>query len=203
MIEKKCVFFDLGGVLYHLDVEAVLKGLGECSSSSTAEIKDVLYSPELYEKYESGAISSVLFYETVKDLTGCDISFKGFKSVWNSLLVKREDMFRLALNTGKSVDLLALSNTNEINAEVLRTDLKGLIKDAVYSFEVGFMKPDHRIFKIALDRVKLSPENVLFIDDSEENVNAALQLGIDAHLFKSADGVADFLRLYGIKANDH
>ena len=68
MIEKKCVFFDLGGVLYTLDFEAVLKGLEECSDSSIEEITDVLYSPELYERYESGAITSVHFYQKVKEL---------------------------------------------------------------------------------------------------------------------------------------
>jgi HAD superfamily hydrolase (TIGR01509 family) len=108
-------------------------------------------------------------------------------------------MFRLAFNICKSVDLLALSNTNEINAERLKIDLEGLIKDIVFSFEVGFMKPDPRIFRIALDRVKLSPGSVLFIDDREDNVKAARQLGIDSHMFRHRDGLVEFLGHYGIE----
>ena len=195
---KKCVFFDLGGVLYTLDVDAVLNGLSGCSGRPVEEIRDILYSPELYERYESGAISSVLFYETIKKRIRCEVNYNSFKGIWNSILVRRSDMFRLALNISKSVDLLALSNTNEINAELLRGDLEGFIKDAVFSFEVGIMKPDHRIFRIALDKVGLSPENVLFVDDTEKNINAARQLGIDSHLFRSRDSLVEFFGIYGI-----
>ncbi len=201
MTKKKCVFFDLGGVLYTLDVESVLKGLSECSGRLISEVKSVLFSPELYEEFESGSISSTQFYETIKKRLRCEINFVRFKSIWNSLLVKRDDMFRMVLDIGKSIDLSVLSNTNEINAEILVRDLKGIIKDVVFSFEVGCMKPDHRIFRIALDRANLKPESVLFIDDREENVNAARHLGIDSHLFKNPGGLVDFLGAYGVEAH--
>jgi putative hydrolase of the HAD superfamily len=155
----------------------------------------------LHDAYESGAISSVKFYETIKKRFRCEINFERFKNIWNSLLVKRDDMFRIALDIGKSIDLFALSNTNEINAEILVRDLKGIIKDAVFSFEVGCIKPEQRIFKIALERVGQKPESVLFIDDREENIDAARDLGIDSHLFKSLEGLVEFLGTYGVKTH--
>ena len=200
MTEKKCVLFDLGGVLYTIDHESVLKGLLECSGRSGSEIKSVLFSPELHDGYESGAITSSQFYETIKKRFRCDINFDRFKSIWNSLLVKREDMFRMALELSKNIDLSVLSNTNEMNAEILVKDLKGIIKDFVFSFEVGCMKPDRRIYGIALDRVNLNPESVLFIDDREENVYAAVDLGIASHQFKTHEGLVGFLEDYGVEA---
>ncbi len=201
MTEKKCAFFDLGGVLYTIDHESVLKGLSECSGRPISEVKSVLFSPKLHDEYESGSISSAQFYETIKKRFRCEINFDRFKSIWNSLLVKRDAMFRMALDIGKSIDLFALSNTNEINAEILVRDLKGIIKDTVFSFEVGCMKPDHRIFRIALDRANLKPGSVLFIDDREENVDAARDLGIDSYRFKSPEGLVEFLGVYGVEAN--
>lgn len=201
MTEKKCVFFDLGGVLYTLDIETVLNDLSECSGRPVSEIKSVLFSTELHDEYESGSISSVQFYETLKKRFRFEISFDRFRNIWNSLLVKRDDMFRIVRDIGKRIDLFVLSNTNEINSEVLVRDLKGIVKHAVFSFEVGCMKPCRRIFKIALERTNQKPENVLFIDDREENVDAARDLGIDSHQFKSPEGLVEFLGVYGVKTN--
>ena len=201
MTEKKGVFFDLGGVLYTIDHESVLKSLSECSSRSKSEIKSVLFSPDLHDGYESGTVTSDQFYRTIKKRFGCDINFDRFKNIWNSLLVKRDDMFRTALEISKSIDLFALSNTNEINAEILERDLKDIIKGAVFSYEVGCMKPDRRIYRIALDMVNLNPESVLFVDDREENVEAAEDLGIDSHQFRTLDGLVGFLDTHGVEVH--
>lgn len=49
----------------------------------------------------------------------------------------------------------------------------------VLSFEVGAVKPDPRIFEVALDRLGVSAEDAIMIGDSEENDGAARALGCD------------------------
>ncbi|RME41038.1 MAG: HAD family phosphatase [Caldilineae bacterium] len=53
----------------------------------------------------------------------------------------------------------------------------------VTSAEVGVMKPDPRIFHIALQRANARPPEALFVDDFEENVLAARKLGMQAVYF--------------------
>jgi FMN phosphatase YigB (HAD superfamily) len=48
----------------------------------------------------------------------------------------------------------------------------------VTSAEIGVMKPDPRIYQIALDRLGLTPPEAIFVDDFVENVEAARRLGI-------------------------
>jgi HAD superfamily hydrolase (TIGR01509 family) len=43
---------------------------------------------------------------------------------------------------------------------------------------VRIRKPDPRIFHLVLDRLKLNAADAVFLDDTEENVVAARQLGI-------------------------
>lgn len=50
----------------------------------------------------------------------------------------------------------------------------------VTSAEVGIMKPDLRIYHIALERLGSAPSEAIFVDDFIENVVAARRLGIDA-----------------------
>lgn len=53
----------------------------------------------------------------------------------------------------------------------------------VYSHEVGVRKPDRRIYEIACERLGVQPEEMIFLDDVEEAVAAARELGIQGVLF--------------------
>jgi HAD superfamily hydrolase (TIGR01509 family) len=57
------------------------------------------------------------------------------------------------------------------------------LKHVVVSGEVGLMKPDPRIFQLAAERAGLAPAELLFVDDSRRNTDAAAALGFDVHLF--------------------
>lgn len=57
----------------------------------------------------------------------------------------------------------------------------------VISAEEGVMKPDLRIYRLALERLAVPPEQAVFVDDFEENVAAARWIGIHAVHFRSAD----------------
>ncbi len=59
-------------------------------------------------------------------------------------------------------------------------------RDIVVSGEVGLLKPDPAIYYLALDRFALHPNQALFIDDRLINVEAALAIGMRAHLFVDA-----------------
>ena len=55
----------------------------------------------------------------------------------------------------------------------------------VSGFE-GLAKPDVEIFELLLDRFVLTAESTLLVDDSPRNVRAALDVGMQALLFRSA-----------------
>ncbi|VHO04729.1 HAD family phosphatase [Candidatus Rhabdochlamydia sp. T3358] len=55
----------------------------------------------------------------------------------------------------------------------------------LFSCEIGFKKPDPRIFKFLLEKMDLEPQECLFIDDDEQNVNAANNLGLNGIQFQS------------------
>jgi FMN phosphatase YigB (HAD superfamily) len=57
------------------------------------------------------------------------------------------------------------------------------LQDIVVSAAVGMMKPDPRIFALAAQRAGLAPSELLFVDDSRRNTDAAAALGFDVHLF--------------------
>ena len=57
----------------------------------------------------------------------------------------------------------------------------------IWSCEFGSTKPDPAIYRHCLNALGCAPERSLFFDDRLNNVEAARDLGMDAHLFESAE----------------
>jgi epoxide hydrolase-like predicted phosphatase len=55
----------------------------------------------------------------------------------------------------------------------------------VYSHEVGCMKPDPRIYKVACERLTVKPKETIFLDDVQGHVDAARALGMRAVRYES------------------
>ncbi len=72
-------------------------------------------------------------------------------------------------------------------------DFLDLVDGAVFSFNEHCIKPEKEIYDILLERYDLNAEECVFIDDREENIAAADQLGFNTILFTEYDEVHDKL----------
>jgi 2-haloacid dehalogenase len=84
----------------------------------------------------------------------------------------------------------ALSNFATVKFAIARQmfDFLNEFDHAVISGHVGVVKPDPRIFQILFDRVARRPEELVFVDDSLKNVEAAVALGMPSiHFHRGVD----------------
>lgn len=64
----------------------------------------------------------------------------------------------------------------------------GFLDDVISSADLGVVKPDRRIYETAARRAGVAPARCLFVDDREENVDAAAALGMTGlHYREPAD----------------
>jgi 2-haloacid dehalogenase len=73
-----------------------------------------------------------------------------------------------------------------------------LFETILVSGAVRLIKPDPRIFNLLLEKMKCSPEQCIFIDDSLKNVAAAEALGFIPIHFQSPDQLTNELERKGI-----
>ena len=77
--------------------------------------------------------------------------------------------------------------TYDLLQEAGKFDFLELMDGGVFSYDVGYMKPDEEIYKILLNKYKINPEEAVFFDDREENIEAANKLGIHGVHFPRHD----------------
>ncbi len=66
----------------------------------------------------------------------------------------------------------------------------------IFSAEVGLAKPDRRIYELALEHLRVQPAEVFFVDDVQENVEAAQALGIAGIRFVNTEQTIADIKQY-------
>ena len=89
--------------------------------------------------------------------------------------------------------LYALSNWSLEKFPLVKKqyDFMDCFEQIVISGEEKVGKPDERMFKVFLERTRLTADQCLFIDDSAANIRVAGKLGFDTILFLDADHLKD------------
>jgi epoxide hydrolase-like predicted phosphatase len=74
-----------------------------------------------------------------------------------------------------------------------------LFSQSVISFIDKEIKPDKKAFQLILDKMYVSSNQVIFIDDLKTNIDAAKKLGIHTILFKNNTQLKKDLAKFGVK----
>ena len=182
----KNLLFDLGGVIMdirRLNCVASFERLGMKNADSFLGE----YSQKgPFLQLEEGAISEEEFRTAVRALIDGEVSDEQIDSAFCDFLVgipkyRLEQLRQLK----KSYNIYMLSNTNSIMwrsriAEDFRQE--GLEREdyfdgIVTSFEARSIKPNAKIFHTVVEKLGINPNETLFLDDSQKNLDAAAQLG--------------------------
>jgi 2-haloacid dehalogenase len=96
--------------------------------------------------------------------------------------------------------LYALTNFSTENYPVAleRHAFLRWFEDVIVSAEHGLVKPDPRIYALAIARCRLDPARTVFIDDSPRNVEAGRAAGLHALHFTAADVLRRDLERLGV-----
>ncbi|MGQ0558966.1 MAG: HAD family hydrolase [Sphingosinicella sp.] len=186
----KAVIFDCGNVLYGWDPDSFLVRQIADDEARLRFIEDVgLW--QWHDTLDAGRP----FEEAAAELTGKYPHYADLISAWGERFGETikdpvpgvHDLVR-ALHA-RGVPLFAITNFSADFWPEFHDRERAffdLFDDIVVSGEVKLLKPDPAIFYLALDRFRLHPRDVLFVDDRQINVEAAQAVGMRAHLFTTA-----------------
>ncbi len=180
------IIFDMGGIFVQIHTERLIQRLCQKQyGMSEKEALHVLTSLDDYHHYEKGLIDSQTFYQGVKRVLNGDFSFGFFKEAWQEIFTPVQPMIDLLPQFQLKYKLVLLSNTNELHTAYIESHFPffHFFNHIIYSFQVGMTKPDRKIFHYTLKKIKSRVEECVFIDDTDENVESAEELGIRSFRF--------------------
>ena len=193
----KNILFDLGGVLLDLDIAKT-----ENTLASFRKTKMDIGALEalFFEKlmlFEKGAYSEELFINFLLKHSNYKTHALDIINAWNSMLnFVEKDRFDMVTQLTKHYNLFVLSNTNPIHFQWLKQmnanmesspKLFDLFEEMYFSHLIEQRKPDREAFEIVLSDANILASETLFIDDLEENIDAAQELGFMTYHLKSTD----------------
>lgn len=196
--EIKLVIFDIGKVILDFDHMITCNKLAKYSKKDARYIYDFIFNSEMLDEYERGKINSMEMFSAISGELGLDISFEKFKEIWSNIFTLKEGIEQLIHRVKTLAKIAVLSNTDEMHFEDIRDKVE-IIKDFDWLFlshEAGYRKPEKEIFEYAINKTGISPENIIFIDDIQEFVEAANKLGITGILYKDIITLKKDLEFY-------
>ena len=188
----RAIVFDLGGVLIDLSFENCVRAFVDILGFDRIyELLDLSHQKGIYGDMEAGLVTADEFRAEV---------LRGSRP---GAVPADVDRCMAALLTGmdpKKVELLerlaekyaiyGLTNNNEISVERMHKiyeenglDWQRVFRKEFISCRMKLMKPSREIFDAAAAEIGFPPEEILFVDDSQKNVNGALAAGWQAALY--------------------
>lgn len=193
------ILFDNNGVLTTSDKERTYPKVAEYLG---IEVDDV---PKLFEDHvndlDTGKITHIEFYERILRKGGFDVSAYEFEKIHVDGYIPKPEVQKFALDLKKKYNLAMLSNFGDSFWELYeKWGLDKIFeKDKVFvSSDLGLAKPDEKIYQKVLGELGVKGEQVVFIDDSLENVLAAKNVGLHAIHFESLEQVKEDLKNLGV-----
>ena len=199
------VIFDVGNVLVHIEPVAFLRSLSIDTPDNRRYYQSKII--DIVKRYERGDDSTEDFFAHLDTLfNGRDsmlqhnhggedlFSQNKFQQAMLSIVgAPVEGMEEIVRRVGASVPLGLLSNTNPVHFEYcLRTfRVLALIPSHFLSYQLKAFKPEPEIFARVIDQISLPPEEILYIDDLAENVEAARAAGFMGHRFVGVKNIED------------
>jgi epoxide hydrolase-like predicted phosphatase len=180
----RAVIFDCFGVLVGTGYWNVYRRLGGDPD------KDAAFLDEVLARADSGRITSAELAQIVSKHLA--IPVEEYRRAHNADQVPNQEVFEFIRELKPRYKIGLLSNVgSDTIPRKIPPELLKLFDTVVISSEVGLLKPDPAIFRLAAERHGVRPEEAVFTDDHPEYLPGAVAIGMQAVLYKGLD---DFRR---------
>jgi putative hydrolase of the HAD superfamily len=196
MIEA--ILFDVGGVLLENKGPELYQNLSKELGIDSSDLTE-LGSRHGYA-LRTGECSARDFARIIGEEFEVNLEIYG---IWKRICERQQmdyELLPIVEGLHNHYRLGIISNTNSLYANSFKKrEICPYFEIIVNSCEVGFVKPQKEIFEIALDKLGLMPQECVSIDDVEEFVEVAKDIGFEAILYKDYKQLAKELKQLGLR----
>jgi putative hydrolase of the HAD superfamily len=195
------VVFDFGNVLGFFSHRKSAEQVAAYTGMAPEAVQAYLYGGQLEKDYESGRLSTPVFFGMVRETCRLTCDDEQFATAFADMFTPNPEVCTLVPLLKPRYRLVLLSNTNDLHYRQFRSqfaEVLGYFDGVVVSHEVGVRKPHPRIYEACL-RVSGRPAGeCVFIDDLPSNVEAARACGWHGMLYQRGEDLRAGLARIGV-----
>ncbi|SHJ74340.1 putative hydrolase of the HAD superfamily [Tangfeifania diversioriginum] len=190
----KNIIFDLGNVLLNLDFNASIEAFRKLGLADEVVDSGQAYSDPVFYELETGQVSAEGFRERIREiLNNPEIPDEQIDDAWCAMVLDiPAERVEVVKKLREKFNIYLFSNTNEIHINRLHAEFKNdhgidfpsLFVNDFYSHEIGERKPDLSAYQKVIRLSGVQPEETLFVDDLENNIDAAHEAGLKTFWLK-------------------
>jgi epoxide hydrolase-like predicted phosphatase len=201
--ELRAILFDLGGVVIDIDFKRAFQIWAALASVDASDLEKRFTFDEAYEQHETGDLQSSAYFNALGESLNVSLSEDDLVAGWNDIYLGTiPGMVKLLATASQRFPLYAFTNSNPTHQSVWSVRFAAELsafKTIYVSSELGVRKPDPRSFSLVAERMGVQASEVLFFDDSVENVDGAVSAGMRGVVVESTRDVTAALGRYGIE----
>jgi 2-haloacid dehalogenase len=189
-MEIKHIVFDIGNVLIEWDAElAFLDQIPDTGERRwfLDNVCTMAWNIEQDRGRDWKEAEEIL----IVDFPEHEDNIRAFRKNWPSMLAGQisgsVEILRAFVSRGHDVTMLTNFASDTLEIAKARYDFLGISRGMTVSADIGLLKPDIEIYRHHSAEYGLSPGHTLFIDDTMQNVDGAIQAGWNAVQFKDAE----------------
>lgn len=188
----RALILDYGCVLSELQGQAEIDAMARTAGVPLADFERGYW--KYRKEFDNGWPPQVYWTHVLQEAGAQTVGWEALMELdLRSWTHYRDEVWHLTRDFRQDGGLAAML-TNNIPPLVARIDHERPLADwfdaVVASYEVGVLKPHPRIYQVCLEKLGVAAAEALFVDDREENVAAAVDLGLHGLCFTEAEGLA-------------
>ena len=191
----QAVFIDFGGVIVRTEDKGPRIRQAERLGITSRDLEKIIFESDSSQWASTGEIPEEAHWQAVAKALGIGreesekINTEFFSGDRVDVLLL--DFLR-SLRPERKVGLIS-NAWSGLRALIMRHKIDDVFDELIISAEVGLIKPDPRIFRLALEKLGVLPEESVFLDDMLVNVEAARSVGMNAIQFTQPEKTLDEL----------
>jgi putative hydrolase of the HAD superfamily len=201
--ELRAILFDLGGVVIDIDFKRAFQIWAALASVDASDLEKRFNFDEAYEQHETGDLQSSAYFNALGKSLNVSLSEDDLVAGWNDIYLGTiPGMVKLLATASQRFPLYAFTNSNPTHQSVWSVRFAAELsafKTIYVSSELGVRKPDPRSFSLVAEQMGVQASEVLFFDDSVENVNGAVSAGMRGVVVESTRDITAALGRHGIE----
>lgn len=173
----EAAIFDIGNVLLFFDYMKAANRL--VAKNRLAAPPDRAKITALCHEFELGHTSRAEFISSVRAEFHDNGDESDFVAAWEDIFEENTVMTALARRLAEHVPVFLISNIGEIHHGFItrKFEVFSIFRDGLFSYRIGLMKPDPKVFELAVEQFGVDPGKALYFDDILENCEAAEKAG--------------------------